>query len=549
MSAPVIDRAGRARDAVSREAWAEAYALLHACDRHPDQALTAEDLAALSDAAWWSGHLDESVAARLRAHSAHVAAGDHRAAGMAAWWLHYEYAGLGRPAVAAGWLHRARHHLDGLPPCPEQSFLAWTDAEEATARGDGGAALSATARMTRLAEGSGSPDLLALSRQAASAALLAQGRRAEGLALLDEAMCAAEAGELSGVFTGWLYCLALTQCMESADFGRAVEWTRTAMEWCATTDGGDNPFRGVCRAHRVEVLDLLGEWTAAEEEARQACREVPVDCLEAAAASYLAAGDVQRRQGRLDEAARSYTHAHELGRLPQPGLALLRLAQGHADAAAAGLRLALACQDARQGPLARARLLAASTEVSLAVGAVRDAAGAAAELDALAGDVPLLRALADTASGAVALAGSPEEALPVLRRALDGWLRLRVPYEAAQTRMLVAAGDRAAGDEEAARLELAFARDAFERLGATPDARRAAALLSAAARRRLPGGLTAREAEVLRLVAGGATNKGVARALVISEHTVARHLNNVFAKLGVSSRSAATAYAYAHGLV
>ncbi|MER5739151.1 LuxR family transcriptional regulator [Streptomyces sp. NPDC002262] len=475
MSAPVIDRAGRARDAVTREAWAEAYALLHARDRHPDRPLTADDLSALSDAAWWCGHLDESVAARLRAHAAHVAAGDHRGAGLAAWWLHHEYADLGRPAVAAGWLHRARHHLDGLPPCPEQSFLAWADAEEATARGDGPAALAAAGRMTRLAEGSGSPDLLALGRQAASAVLLAQGRRTEGLALLDEAMGAAEAGELSDIVTGRVHCLALTRCGEAADFGRAVEWTRTAMEWCATHGTGENPFRRVCRAHRVQVLDLLGEWTAAEEEARRACREVPVDHLEAAASAYCAAGDVQRRQGRLDEAARSYARAHELGRLPQPGLALLRLAQGRADAAATGLRLALACQDAHHGPSARARLLAASAEVSLAVGAVRDAADAAAELDALAGDVPLLRALADTAAGAVALAGGPGEALPVLRRALDLWLRLRVPYEAARTRTLVAAADRAAGDEEAARLELAFAREGFERLGAGPDARRTAA--------------------------------------------------------------------------
>ncbi|WP_282695134.1 helix-turn-helix transcriptional regulator [Streptomyces sp. CC208A] len=549
MSAPVTDRAGQARAAVAREAWAEAYTLLHARDRHPDEALTADDLSALSDAAWWSGHVEESVTARLRAHAAHVAAGDHRGAGTDAWWLHYEYAGLGRPAVAAGWLHRARHHLDGLPPCPEQTFLAWTDAEEATARGDTAAALAAAERMTRLAERSGDPDLLALSRQATCAVLLAQGRRTEGLGLLDEAMCAAEAGELSSFATGWLYCLALTQCMEAADLGRAAEWTRTAMEWCATTGTGENPFRGVCRAHRVEVLDLLGEWPTAEEEAARACREVPVDCLEAAAAAYCVAGDVQRRQGRLDEATRSYAHAHELGRLPQPGLALLRLAQGRAAAAEAGLRLALACQDGRQDPLARARLLAARTEVALAVGAVREAADAAAELDVLAGEVPLLRAFADTAAGAVALASGPEEALPVLRRALDGWLRLRVPYEAAQVRMLIAAADRAAGDEEAARLELAFARDGFGRLGAGPDARRAAALLSAASRRRLPGGLTAREAEVLRLVAQGATNKGVARTLVISEHTVARHLNNVFAKLGVSSRAAATAYASAHGLV
>lgn len=317
---------------------------------------------------------------------------------------------------------------------------------------------------------------------------------------------------------------------------------------------GENPFRGVCRAHRVEVLDLLGAWALAEAEARQACREVPVDCLESAAAAYYAAGDVQRRQGRLEAAAVSYGHSHELGRIPQPGLALLRLAQGRADAAVAGVDLALACRsDPDHDVLGRARLLAARTEVALAVRDLSGAAKAAAGLDALAGaadgDVPLLRALADTALGSVALAGKRPGALLPLRRALAGWLELRVPYEAAQVRMLLAAACRAAGDEEAARLELGTARAVFERLGAVPDARRAAALLGGGSRRRLPGGLTAREAEVLRLVASGGTNKDIARSLVISEHTVARHLNNIFAKLGVGSRASATAYAYAHDLV
>ncbi|MER5963970.1 LuxR C-terminal-related transcriptional regulator [Streptomyces sp. NPDC002057] len=579
------DAVERAREAAARESWAEAYELLHAHDLHPSRGLTADDLSVLADAAWWSGHVDESVTARLRAHAAYLAAHDRRGAGLASWWLSHEYAGLGRPAAAAGWLHRARHHLEDLPDCPEQCFLAWSAAEEAVAHGDHEAALAATHRMTELALASGSPDLLALSRQAESRVLFAAGRRAEALGLLDDAMCAVVAGELSGMLTGRLYGLALTQCMEAADLARAVEWTNAAMEWCSppwsghpadgaagtgaagsaagtgadartpvplpmTVPAGENPFRGVCRAHRVEVLDLLGVWALAEAEARQACREVPVDRLESAAAAYYTAGDVQRRQGRLEAAAVSYGHAHELGRIPQPGLALLRLAQGRPDAAVAGVDLALACRgEAHHDVLGLARLLAARAEVALAVRDVPGAARAAAELDALAGDVPLLRALADTALGSVALARKAPDALRPLRRALAGWLELRVPYEAARVRMALAAAHRAAGDEEAARLELGTARAVFERLGAVPDARRAAALLSGGSRRRLPGGLTAREAEVLRLVASGGTNQDIARTLVISEHTVARHLNNILARLGVGSRASATAYAYAHGLV
>ncbi|MGW8763261.1 LuxR family transcriptional regulator [Streptomyces sp. NPDC055815] len=483
MSAPTIDRIARARTAAARESWAEAYGLLHAHDEHPTRALSADDLTILADAAWWTGHVDESVAARLRAHATYVAGGDHRGAGLASWWLSDEYEGLGRPAAAAGWLHRAHHHLDDQPPCPEKCFLAWTDAEEAAARGDHAAALAAARRMNRLALRSGSPDLLALSRQAEASVLLADGRRAEALALLDEAMRAVTAGELSGMFTGRLYDLAISQCMETADFGRAVTWTNAAMEWCEppwtgtgtgpmTVPSGENPFRGVCRAHRVEVLDLLGAWALAEAEARLACREVPVDRLESAAAAYYAAGDVQRRQGRLEEAAASYAHAHELGRLPQPGLALLRLAQGRADAAVAGVGLALACRrDPAHDLLGRARLLAARTEVALAVRDVPGAAGAAAELEVLAGDVPLLRAMADTARGAVALAEArPEPALRLLRRALAGWLELRIPYEAARTRTLVATAARSLGDEETSRRELTASRTTLEHLGAAPVA-------------------------------------------------------------------------------
>ncbi|MBT2368261.1 LuxR family transcriptional regulator [Streptomyces sp. ISL-10] len=594
-SAPSVERA---RDAAARDSWAEAYVLLRAADSEAPGALAPADLDTLADAAWWTGHVDESVDARLRAHAGYEAGGDHRGAGCTAWWLFFEYRSLGRPGAASGWLHRARRHLENEPECPEQCFLAWTDAEEAQGNRDTDAALAAARRMCRIAQHSGDPDLIALGRQAHAAVLLADGRTDEGLALLDDAMCSVTAGELSGMFTGMLYCLALSRCMEAADFARAAEWTGAAMAWCSvpwsehvtppsgsvTPPSGDtpppsghtepsplaaagapsaaapvdNPFRGLCRVHRVQVLDLLGAWPLATSEAERVCQEVWPDCLEAAAAAHYAAGEIERRRGRLDAAAASYAAAHELGIVPQPGLALLRLAQGKADAAMTGLRLALAERDdAPADLLGRSRLLAAQTEVALAIGDVDRAELAVEELETLAGlgprtpGVTLLGAMADTARGALALAQDgdrdPDAALRPLRCALTAWREMRIPYETAQVRMLLAAAYRAAGDAEAARLELRAARTAFEQLGAVPDARRAAALLNERARA-LPDGLTPREAEVLRLVAAGGTNRDIARELVISEHTVARHLNNIYAKLSVTSRAAATAYACSHGL-
>ncbi|MGW5420452.1 LuxR family transcriptional regulator [Streptomyces sp. NPDC003943] len=453
----------RATNAAAGEDWAGRYGLLHAADRHPLAPLGPAELDALADSAWWSGHVDESVAARLRAHAAYVAAHDPRGAGRAAWWLSAEYRRLGRPVAAAGWLHRARHHLEGRPDCPEQCLLAWSDVADAEEHHAPATALAAAHRMTRLAARSGSRDLLALGHQAESSVLLSRGpaHRAEALALLDEAMRAVTAGELSDLFTGRLYDLALGESTRAADLARTVEWTDAALAWCAaaTQNLADNPFRALFRIHHVEVLDLLGEWQRAEEEARLVYQEVLPDSLDTAAAAAYAVGEIQRRQGRLDEAARSYAHAHELGRVPQPGLALLRLAQGRADPALAGLRLALDCQsDPAHDVLGRARLLAALVETHLALGDTDAAGDAVAGLEALdpAGEVPLLTAMAASARGAVTRAPGP------LRRALALWLELRVPYEAARVRMRLAAADRAAADE------LAAARAAFARLGAAP---------------------------------------------------------------------------------
>ncbi|MGW0390353.1 LuxR C-terminal-related transcriptional regulator [Streptomyces sp. NPDC003042] len=542
----------RVREAVSREAWAEVYDTLHGIG--PDL-LDADDFAALADAAWWTSRVDESVAARTKAYAGYTARGDARRAGYCAWMLFYEHQLAGRGAASAGWLRRARQQLGGEPECVEQCYLAWVDAEEAQARGAFGEAMDHARRMADTARRCGSADLLAMSTQAQAGVLMAEGRVAEGLGLLDEAMCAATAGELSAFFTGWIYCLGLQRCMASADLSRAAEWTDAAMAWCATMPA-ENNFRGLCRVHRVEVLELRGFWPQAVTEAALTCEELlPYEARIAAEAVYLV-GEIERRRGDPGGAEASYARAHELGRDPQPGLALLLLAQGKADASQAALRVALAAtaEGGGQGPgsVGRSRLFAAQVEISLALGRLDEARTAADELAAMArawqrrrqSERTPLHATAAWAGGAVAFADRDlRRALPLLHRALALWLELGVPYEAAQVRMTLAAADRAAGDEESARLELRAAHTAFEALGAVPDARRAAALL------RLPGALTAREVDVLRLVAAGRTNRAIAAELTISEHTVARHLNNIFAKTDVSSRAAATAYAYTHGLM
>ncbi|MEV0170422.1 LuxR C-terminal-related transcriptional regulator [Streptomyces sp. NPDC050803] len=547
----------RARAAAAHEAWADAYRLLSGLDA---AWLTPDDSAAFADAAWWTSRIDESIVHRMRAYSGYAAAGAARRAGHMAWLLAYEHQLAGRAAVAAGWLRRARRHLRDEQECVEQCYLAWVDTEEAQQRGAFDEAMAAARHMADVARRCDSRDLLAMALQAQSGVLVAQGRVGDGLDLLDDAMCSVMAGELSSFFTGWIYCLGLQQSMACADLERAAAWTEAAMRWCAAMPA-ENNFRGLCRVHRVEVLELRGSWRQALTEAVRTCAELLPYERGAAAEVFYLTGEIQRRCGDLTAAERSYDRAHELGRDPQPGLALLRLAQGKTEASAAALGPALADRAGSvaepAGRLGRCRLLSAQVEVSLALGRLDAARSAAAELTSLAqewqrlrgSEATLLHAGAATAAGAVAFAArDADRALPLLRRALALWVELDVPYEAAQVRMTLAAAHRAAGDDEGARMELQAAEQSFRQLGAVPDARRAAVLL-AEVRRRQPGGLTGRELQVLRLVAAGRTNRAVAAELVISEHTVARHLNNIFAKLDVSSRAAATAYAYTHGLV
>ncbi|MFW6090274.1 MAG: LuxR C-terminal-related transcriptional regulator [Actinomycetota bacterium] len=523
--------------------WATVYEQLSVRD---GASLTAQELETLADAAWWLCRVEESLAARQRAYQEYLAAGDDRRASYTAWMLSTEYQFTGRSSASAGWLERAKRHVQAWPECVEHAFVLYGEAEVAERNGDVETALQVAERMTAVGRRCRSRDVIAMGQQLEGRLLVARGQLADGMARLDEAMCDVLAGELSDAITGWIFCVAVGVCYDTADLRRAAEWNDAAMTWCATLPAG-TPYRGMCRVHRADLLGLGGELAQADAEADTACRELLAYHPHMAAEAYYVAGEIRRRRGDHAAAEDAFRRAHEYGREPQPGLALVRLAQGRTAEAAAALR---SCLATGEWPLlGRARLLAALVEVALAAGDLDAARAAADELAALGdtGDAVLLRAESAAARGAVDLAtGEIADALAQLRHARGLWLELGMPYEVARTRTRLAAASRAAGDSDTARLELHAARAGFVRLGAADDLRRVDELL--AAEDHLPGNLTRREVEVLRLVAAGRTNRDIATELVISPHTVGRHLNNIFVKLGVTSRAAATAFAYAHDL-
>jgi DNA-binding CsgD family transcriptional regulator len=533
----------RARDAVRRESWREAYEELAAFD--PSD-LAPRDLEALADAAWWMSKNDESIAARQTAYARYSDAGEEARAASMAGRLGVEHLMRGEPAVGAGWLMRAHRHLEGLQECVEHGFLAVIEATVARFRGALDDASELATRATEIGQRFRDPDLVALGVHTNGLVLISLGREPEGVALLDEAMTAVVAGELSSYFTGVVYCNVIGACLELADVRRAGEWSQAARTWCESLPP-ESPYPGLCRINRAEVESLRGAWTEAESEALRASEELMTFDPMAAASAFYETGEIRRRTGAVAGAQEAFARAQELGFDPQPGLSLLRLAQGKAEAAHTTLRLAVTSGEGNS--LRRARLLAAQVEVALIVEDRETARAARDELAEMARDSgrPALVAAAASADAALRLAeGDMEGALKSSRRACSIWQELKLPYETAQTRLSYGLALRASGDEEGARSELRAALATFERLGASPDARRTMELLSEP--RGLPRGLSLREAEVLRLLATGKTNREIAAALVISEHTVARHLQNMFVKLGVSSRSAATAFAFEHDL-
>jgi ATP/maltotriose-dependent transcriptional regulator MalT len=388
-------------------------------------------------------------------------------------------------------------------------------------------------------------DLEAEALQTHGRVLIDQGRPAQGLTLLDEAMLIALDGSLSPYSTGKVYCSLISACELLSDFGRAAEWIRAAAHWAE-----GHPFAvfpGLCRVHHATTLQWRGQWVEAEREASRACEELAGINHPNAAVAWAEIGDIRRRLGDLDAAEAAFGHADRLCAQARPGLALLRLAQGRADVATSVITNAL--EQAGWNRLARARLLPARAQIAIAAGDAASAAAAVDELEKIASEFGSdgLRAAAAMTRGRVQLADHDPAACATLRLAGGRWSDLGVPYELATTCTLLGQACREAGDESGAIVAFAAARRLFDDLGVALDARDAGSVPSAGSH--LPGGLTVREAQVLRLVAAGHTNKEVAGALFLSDKTIARHLSNIFTKAGVTTRSGATAYAFEHDMI
>jgi DNA-binding NarL/FixJ family response regulator len=537
----------RGREAAGRLAWADAFTALSLADR--SSSLAAEDLELLATAAYLLGQVEDCLRALQRAQQLHAEAGKFRRAARCAFWLAFHLGSQGELAQAGGWFARANRLVEHEPrDCVERGYLLLPLAVRHIEADDDAAARQVSAQAAAIGRRAGDADLVALALHVQGRALVRLGRVSEAMAAFDEAMVAVVADEVSPVVVGTVYCSMLEACQEILEWRRAHEWTEALTAWC-----GKQPdmvtYSGRCLVHRAEILHLHGAWSASVEEARRAGERLThaADSYATGAAFYRQA-EVYRVLGDFTAAEDAYQQASGWGVEPQPGLALLRLAQGRTDAATAAIRRVAAETSER---FRRAKLLPAQVEIMLAVGDVPAARDAADELTELAEryNTPALRAVADHAQGAVLLAeGDARAAVVALRGAWQAWQELEAPHEAARVRVLVGLGCRALGDEEAAAMELDAARSVFTQLGATPDLAHLATLdrRDGASRGH---GLTARELQVLRLVAAGKTNHAIATDLVLAEKTVDRHVSNIYTKLGVSSRAAATAYAYQHRLL
>ena len=475
MSQVVQDPREAGRDAAQRGAWKEAFDLLKDADK--DGGLAAEDLQVLSEAAMWTGRLTDAIEASERAFAAYVEEGNTQRAAMAALQLAVEYRNKLQLSVSAGWHQRASRLLEDEPETSVHGYLELQRALIANGRGDFDEALEHIGRALEIATRHHDRDLLAQATLREGVVRVHNGEVDAGLALIDEVSASAVAGELNPLSTAIIYCNTIDACRDLADYSRAAQWTETTTRWCERQAIAG--FPGMCRVDRAEIMRLRGAWADADRELEQATKELQDFNPRVAGQAFYEIGEIRLRMGELEAAEETFTRARDLGRDPEPGLSLLRLAQGKVDTAARSIKRAL--EEESLARLDRARLLPAQVEIALTAGDVRTARVAAEEIDKITGDytisemrTPALEASAQMTWGAVRLAEQdPDEAVTCLRRAIKLWQEVDHPYETARTRVLLAAAYRAKGDEDGALAELGTAQSAFERLGARLDAERA----------------------------------------------------------------------------
>lgn len=532
----------RGRELFGASAWVDCFSVLSQAEEQG--VLLADDVELLAQSAFLIGRDQQCVDVWARAYQRFEESGEHRLAARAAFWIAFILVDRGEQTRGGGWLARARalvdaHDLGGS----EEGLLLTLEAHVALVRGQTAVAVATACRAIDVGAAASDADVLALARLTTAWAHLRAAERAEAMADFDEVMVSVSAEETSPSVAGLVYCAVIDACMQLRDLRRAAEWTESLSSWCEARPDLV-PYRGTCLVHRSQILTLRGDWAAAVEEATQACTILPE--REAGAAFYQL-GELNRLRGRYQQAEADYRRANTFGRRPEPGLARLRMAQGSVDAAVRAL--SRASQEARTAE-GRAELLGALSEAHLAAGDVGAARAAADQLAGIAWqlDAPALSGLAAQSVGRVLLAeGAVVDALSVLRKGWQLWRELDLPFHAGQVRVLIARCLHALGDEDSARMERDAARDVFSLLGAKPELAELDALLSDGAG--TAGGLTDREVQVIRLLASGRSNRAIAEELFLSEKTIARHLSNIYAKLDVTSRAAATAYAYDHGLV
>ncbi|HET6293544.1 MAG TPA: LuxR C-terminal-related transcriptional regulator [Kribbella sp.] len=543
-----MDALAAGRESFAQHAWADGYQLLSAADR--ESPLDAEDLERVGLSAYLIGRESESVEALARAYQQLAAAGEVERAARCGFWLAFQLFNAGELARGGGWLARAQRLLDDAGrDCVEQGYVLVPAAHQILeTEGDPTTACGLFDRAIEIGERYEDPTLTALARLGRAQASIDLGDTRRAIALLDEVMVAVTAGEVSPAVAGVAYCATIFVCQLTFDLRRAGEWTSALSLWCESQPDLV-PYRGQCLVHRAELMQLHGAWPDAMDEAQQAYERLSEPPGQPAVGMALyVQGELHRLRGEFAAAESAYRKANHWGHLPQPGLSLLRLAQGRLADATTGIKRSL---DEARGPFVRARLLPAFVEILLAGADLAEARSAAEELAAIAADAdaPYLRASCAHSLGAVLLAESNgKAALEDLRRAWIGWQQIDAPFEAGRARVLIGQACRELGDEDACEMELDAAQWIFRQLGAVPELARVEAL----AGRVTTGtacGLTARELQVLALVATGRTNRAISTELVISEKTVARHLSNIFTKLDLPSRAAATAYAYEHDLV